>query len=627
MRVGCRGARTHLASGRFLYLWLLVAMMAGGCQTVGGPLPAPVEPDTPPSAVVVQPGPISDADQAEATRLWASIQQSFEARRFFEVARNATDLLERFPASDVSGEALRRLALAQLEVEAYAEADASAARYLSLVGGDDPRANELLLVQADARASDPEGRLAALLQLSPDGDLPGDSIATLVREASDGLALDALQRVADAALPEASFYPMVTARLAVSLLEMDREEAARRYAARSIERGAAGEDRSWAEGVLRGELPPGRGRVLDFHIGAVLPLSGPPALAEFSSLIVEGIEVAVATVLGDEYTVTLDIRDDEGDPVRSTELVMELEEMGVAGVVGFLQDDDLTAGASVRTTAVPLVSPTARSATRAGEAVYSLEGADPEAASSVARYAASRAFQRIAIVYPETPEAGAEADAFQRTAEALGMPVVGHFTYPAGATFFEDPILRARDALRGAELAALNLGEDDTLHVEMLEPTAVFFPIPPEDVEFLAPQVIHFGLDTLAIEVLGTSGWTDRATLQAVDTRHTTGVVATEPLGTEAGSAGSLRFRQAYEDHFRRSLVGPTAAVGYDAALLLLEALRPGRIGPTEVRRSFGNLLEVQGATGIYSVQDDVIVRKTRVVRIDDRVPIPLEVR
>jgi len=624
MRVGFRGARTHIASGRFLCLALIVTAFAAGCQTVGGPVDGRPAPDARPETIVVGQGPITEAQRAEAERLWLDVEASFQARRFFEVARNAQDLLDRFPASPRSGSALRLLALAQLEVEAFAEADAAATRYLGLLGPDDPRADEMLMVQADARVTDPEGRLAALLQIS--GDSVG-AVAQVVRDVADELDLDGLQRVIDDADPAAPFYPMLATRMAVTLLERDRQESARLYATRAIDGGAAGEDRAWAEGVLRGELPPGRGRVTDFHIGAVLPLSGPPALAEFSSQIVEGIEVAVTTVLGDEYTVTLDIRDDEGDPVRSTEHVLELEAEGVVGVVGFLLDDDLMAGASIRTTPLPLVSPTARSASRSGDAVYSLEGADPEAARSVARYAVSRAFQRIAMVYPETPEAAEEADAFQRTAESLGMPIAGRFTYPAGATFFEDPILRARDALRAAEIAALGLGPDDTLHVEMLEPVAVFFPIPPEDVEFLAPQVIHFGLDTLAIEVLGTSGWTDRAMLEVVDPRHTTGVVATVPLGTETGAAGRLRFRQAYEDHFQRSLVGSTPAVGYDATLLLLEALRPGRVGPTEVRRSFGTLREVQGATGVYSVLDDIIVRQTQVVRIDDRVPIPLEVR
>ena len=143
---------------------------------------------------------------------------------------------------------------------------------------------------------------------------------------------------------------------------------------------------------------------------------------------------------------------------------------------------------------------------------------------------------------------------------------------------------------------------------------------------FLAPQIAHFGLDTLAIEIIGTSGWTDSQVLATVETRYTTGVVATTPSGAGPRSPGRLRFQRAYENHFQQSLVSPTPALGYDATLLLLEALRPGRLGPSEVRRSFQDLREVEGATGIFSIIADRVVRRTEVVRIDNATLIPVPV-
>ena len=100
--------------------------------------------------------------------------------------------------------------------------------------------------------------------------------------------------------------PVAEARWSVSLLERGRAEEALRVAQRAIDAGASGEDRAWAQGVLVGEFPPGRGRETIFTIGAVLPLGGPPALAEFSTVIAEGIDVAARTVLGDEFEVTVD---------------------------------------------------------------------------------------------------------------------------------------------------------------------------------------------------------------------------------------------------------------------------------------------------------------------------------
>jgi ABC-type branched-subunit amino acid transport system substrate-binding protein len=353
-------------------------------------------------------------------------------------------------------------------------------------------------------------------------------------------------------------------------------------------------------------------------------MGGPPVLAHFATLVAEGIEVAASQVLGDLFDVTIIARDDQADPTLSAAIVAELEHGPVAGVIGFLEDASLEAGGQARRRGLPLVSPTARSASRGGEGVYSLEGPDPEAATSVARYAADQGYLRVSIVHSQVPESVEEADAFERAMESLGVPVVGRYAYEAGATFFENQIIAARNALRQAEIAALELGEDDTLHVELLEPVALFLPIPSEDVEFVAPQVTHFGLDTLGIDMLGTSAWTDPRVLEEVDTRHTTGVVATAAVGRERGSPGSMAFQDAYESHFQRSLVSPVPAVGYDAALLLLEALRGNPRSSAQVRAAFEALRDVEGATGIFFVNDGQVVRRTELVYIDDGILLPI---
>jgi tetratricopeptide (TPR) repeat protein len=617
MRVAGRVARTHVASGRFLWL---VALALSGCRTVGGV--APVASGPPP--VVVAPGELSAAARREADALLAQARSAFEGRRFLEVIRATDRILDAFAASEASGEALRLAAEASLEIGDADAADAAAARYLALLPPEDSRATGMRLLQARAVVGDPARALDRLLRIDPSASgAELEEGAAAVRTAADALDLGGLSQVVEGLGGAAGpFAPLADARLAVGLLEANRRAEAEEYARRAVQGGAAGDELAWAQGVLRGELPPGRGRVTEFTIGMVLPLGGPPAMADFATLVAEGVELAAATVLGDDVTVTVVARDAEGDPGLAASIVAELEAEGVAGIVGLLQDEVLVSGARARSGAVPIVSPTARSADLAGASTYSLEGPEPEAAEAIARYAASRAFQRIAMVYPETPEARVEADAFEAMAVSLGMPLVGRFAYEAGATFFEPQILAARDALRKDEIAALGLAEDDTLHMEVLQPAAIFLPIPPEDVEFVAPQLIHFGLDTLAIEILGTSGWTDPGTLEAVAERLTTGVVATAAVGGRPGEEGDARFRQAYEQFYRRSLVGPTPALGYDAALMLLEALRPGRVEPESVNAAFADLRGVQGATGVYSVVDGRIARAIEVVRIQDRVPV-----
>ena len=570
---------------------------------------------------------MSRVEREEAAELYRSAEISFAARRFLEVLRTTTELLERFPASDVSGDALLLSVRAEAALGASERADAAAERYLALLGPGDPRATTVRRLQAAAWDGSPAVQLDRLLRIRAVDDVSERAeVEAEVRAATDALTADELEAALATAPLDGPLAPIPQAVHAVNLLARGEEESATLLAQSVLERGVTGRERDFAESVARGELPEGMQPVRSFQIAAVLPMGGPPALADYARQLAEGIELAVATVLEEPYQVSLLELDDEGDPEIGARIVAELDSTGVMGVIGFLEDRALLSAAQARQRGVPIVSPTARSTEGAGEGVYALEGPDPQAATAIARYAASRAFQRVAIVLPGSPHAFEEAFVFQEEAARLGIPVVGTFSYEPGETFFETQILGAQDVLRAAEIAALGLGEQDTLRVEMLEPVGIFLPIPPEDVEYLAPQIAHFALDTLGIELIGTSGWTDSGVLDVLEPRYTDGVVATTPVGSGAGSPGLERFREAYEQYFQRTLISTTPAIGYDATLLLLEALRPGRITPPELRASFAGLQAVEGATGTFAVVDDRLVRQTQVVRIQSRALIPIEV-
>lgn len=131
-------------------------------------------------------------------------------------------------------------------------------------------------------------------------------------------------------------------------------------------------------------------------------------------------------------------------------------------------------------------------------------------------------------------------------------------------------------------------------------------------------------MDTLAIDILGTSGWTDPQVLQTVDLRHTTGVVATSSVGRMEDRNTSIQFREAYERHFQRSLISGVPALGYDTVLLLIEGLKGGAESPEEIRIAIEGLHEIEGAAGIYSLVDGRILRHTEVVYIDEGILLPV---
>jgi len=621
MKCDLWSARTLTASGRFVWMvWLLVA----GCS-LAGPATTATPAELGANHPVLLDEPISSGREARAADIFERAKASFDGGDLQSALTLSTEIIEQFPESSVSGRALLLNASALRDSGDAQAADRAAQRYIDLLDAGDGRIGSVRLLQAEAFVADGPSRIDRLLRIpetSPRSDLV--RAERLIREAAAGLDGAGLSAVLAEAPANAPLRWVLEVRAGALALEAGDEEAATRFAERALGLGATGPDSAVAEGLRRGELPGGRLRTTNLNIATVLPTGGSPALSDFAAFVAEGVEVAAATTLGDRFRVTVLERDDEGTADLAASIVSSLENQSVAGVIGFLEDDALEAAGRVRRRGLPLISPTARSASRAGDGVYSLEGPDPLAAASMARYAKDRGFLRVAIIHSQAAESAEEADAFQAAMDALGVPVVGRFSYPEGATFFEDQIIGARDALRRAEIAALRLGRNDTLHVELLDPVAVFLPIPREDVEYVAPQVTHYALDTLAIAVLGTSAWTDPQVLQNVDSRHTTGVAATAPVGRETGSPGELRFRQAYERHFRRSLVSPVPAVGYDAAMLLLEALRSGPVAPGAVRSSLERLRDIEGATGVFSVIGGRVVRRTEVVYIDNRNLVPI---
>lgn len=341
-----------------------------------------------------------------------------------------------------------------------------------------------------------------------------------------------------------------------------------------------------------------------FAIGVVLPLSGPPALSAFAEQIQQGIELAIAEHgAGD---VDIMVRNYRADPLTAALQTQQLDRAGVRGIVGYLDEESLSTAARYRNRLLPLVSPTARNADAAGPGVYSLEGPDPVSARKIARFASGRGYLRVGIVHSRAPESAAEARAFEEEAQSLGLPVAISAAYDVGTANFGEPLKAVIDALRAAEIAALELGEEDTLDADLLDPVGLYVAAPIEDIELLAPQVTHYGFDTLAIGILGNSAWTHPTTLSVVDTRHTTGVVAPSGEHPDAELADSL-FRSRYEQHFARSLVSPVPALGYDATLVLLAAISAGERP---------HALRISGVTGVFGLDEGRILRNTRIVEV-----------
>jgi branched-chain amino acid transport system substrate-binding protein len=598
-RPGAGGARAILFLGA-----ALVAFSLGGCAPIGFQRgePAPEPPRVPPLEAVEA----SAASILEASQLLEKARSSLSAGAYDLARAAARDVIRDHPGAPGSGEALEILARSSLSLGLVREAAESAGRYSELLGPAHPLFPSSLLLwgQALAAAGDPGGASAVLLGLPPNSP-PGvvGPARELFREKAGSLDLQDLEAAAQEVPEGHPLRGIVLTELAVALQFSGHREGALARARDALAGPLEGRERELARAILDDRLEEALGRPL--VLGLILPRSGvPPSLVEYGRLLEEGVQVAVREFQGDlRRSVRLEVEDDGGLPGGSTESIRKLEDLGAMGVIGLLTQEVLAGALQGRERGTPILSPSVAPGVAPEAGVLALAGPDVSGARAMARYARSAGLHRVVVMRPRTEAARVEATAFREELEALGASVGREVLYDPGATFFREELTQ----------------------VARPRPDALFLPLAPHEIELLAPQLTFFGLDTLGIQVLGTSGWASEEVLSRVDPRHTDGVVTSTSRMAPEDLEAFRRFREAYEGFHRKSLRSPVPAFGYDAAALLLQALQARPRDARELMRALDQIRDFPGATGLLSVEDGRIVRAARLVRIQDRQLVPLQ--
>jgi ABC-type branched-subunit amino acid transport system substrate-binding protein len=300
---------------------------------------------------------------------------------------------------------------------------------------------------------------------------------------------------------------------------------------------------------------------------------------------------------GNRFPPELVVQDSGGDLIGARIAFSAIEASDVLGVIGPLQDVALSEIADRVQGRLVVISPTSPAVPEGSTGVYSLSSADPGGVRALARYAISSDLYTAVVLYPESADGLYQARAFSDAFQSNGGLLLDEISYPSGATFFEEELRRA----------------------EELRPDVLVLPIPARDVELMAPQVTFFGLDSLEIRVLGTTGWNEEAMLSRVDTRHTNGVVTASPQPPDGEWEGYRRFVEAYEALYQRTLPDLVPALGYDAAALLLEGIRRGASTPDGLLDTLEAMPGFSGATGRLFVDDGRVVRDHFVGCLQDR--------
>ncbi len=329
-------------------------------------------------------------------------------------------------------------------------------------------------------------------------------------------------------------------------------------------------------------------------VGAILPMSGSPSNREYARLFLEGVEVAVARARREGFGVEFVVEDNQGTPSGTVRGLSALLARGAEAVLGPLADGNLDAVARAAPERMAVLSPTAARLPEGRPGVYSLGMGDPGAGSELARALAAAGHTNAVAIHPLNPAQTLEADAFAEAFLAAGGIVRRRIAYAPGTTTFGEQLAEAH-ALRPEVLAVI---------------------APPEDIEMLAPQIAFYGLDTLGLQVAGTSGWTTASVLESVAPRHTDGVISVSTLPPVDGPNPGTDFVAAYEERYRRTLRSSVPAAGFDLFRLAVDAWQRSSPASGGIAAAIASTERFAGATGAWSLEEGRLVREFHAVRI-----------
>ena len=327
-------------------------------------------------------------------------------------------------------------------------------------------------------------------------------------------------------------------------------------------------------------------------LGVLLSQSGSEYLQQYGALVMQGIELAVDAhqrVGGRPVELRLQDIGTGG----ATAGAGALAQAGAVAIVGPLLPDAVAAAAAGRgASPIAIVSPSSPEPP-SGAGVYSLNAGDTRGAEALARFAVESRFGPIGILHPLTTDGERQARAFTAAIEGAGGSIAQRVPYDSTTTTFAQPMERLAQA--GVR--------------------AVFVPAHERDIPQIAPQLAYYGLAD--VQVLGSEAWTNEELLRSLPPRETEGVIAATSVVRTDNAVAWEELVAAYEGRYRRSLNHPFPALGYDAAGIVLAAVRTGADDAGEVAEALGRISGYRGASGVLTVRAGVIEREPFIVRVE----------
>ena len=325
----------------------------------------------------------------------------------------------------------------------------------------------------------------------------------------------------------------------------------------------------------------------EYVIAALLPLSG--KAGPFGTESLRGIQIALekGRELPDQPTIGLAVKDTEADKVfLRSDLYELIDRYRPLAVIGPLRSREVQKVAELaERTETPFLTPGASlpNVRRLGNYVFSTAMTYPLQAREIANHAMTHlALYRFCILYPETTYGRELARWFSQEVVTRGGEVVAVEAYPEHEKDFSRQIKRLKkaDLLRDGSLSKSRTksGEQRIIYSPGFD--ALFIPGTAMDVSLIVPQLLFFDIQ---VPLLGTNGWNSPDLLLWADP-SLEGSVFVDALYLDSSDPNVQDFVARYRRHYQGN---PSifAAQAYDAAWMVLEAIRQGATTSREVQQ------------------------------------------
>jgi ABC-type branched-subunit amino acid transport system substrate-binding protein len=376
------------------------------------------------------------------------------------------------------------------------------------------------------------------------------------------------------------------------------------------------------------------------EIGVLAPLSG--AEAEIGKQIAQGIQLA-ADRFGTTFGLQLQLVmcDTRGNMLETARKVQELiNEHQVPAIIGpVLSQDAIVAASTLVGKDIVMITPTATDDGIAtlGANIFQMNVPLGVLGGRIARYAMDNLMIRDFVIFsPENAYGAALSKGFRDEVEKRGAEIVDEQVYEEGTKDFKEQFDKLRQKLnvRKQQRTALEKSlageksrkpdvknekryvppEDTTLQVG-----GMFVPAEYEDVVMIAPQLMFH---RIRAQLLGSTGWYNPKTIADGKDYVDDAFISNNFQAAAESDREWLEFKSIYRARYS-SDPERVAALGYDAASLVFQAIRDkggDKTSASQIAQALASVKGYRGASGVISLDPTQRVNtEAAIMKIKDK--------